>query len=406
MLLAVLHVVSHPDYVKHVLMDNYQNYRKSGAYKRLGMVFGNGLLTSEGDFWLRQRRLAQPAFHRKRLEKLSELMTEATEQMLSGRWAPLAKAGKPVDISDEMMRLTLKIVGLSLFSTDLSNETSKVGRAVNYLREYTDRRAWGILVFPENVPTPRNLRFRRALKTLDEVVYGITQHHRSTGKDSGDLTSMLALARDEETGEQMSARQLRDEVMTMLMSGHDTSTATLSWAWYLLSKHPEAYRRLRTELDEVLSGRPPSFDDLSSLAYTKMVFQETLRLYPPGWLIPRIAKEEDEIAGYSIPKESRVALCPYVTHRDPALWENPEGFDPQRFSPESFDGLPNFAYFPFGGGPRQCIGMNYAMMEGVLILATIAQKYRPDLVPGFNVEPETSLTMRPRGPIPMALHPQ
>lgn len=403
--ILTVHVLSRPEYVRHVLRDHQANYRKSGAYDRLSAVIGNGLLTSEGDFWRRQRRLAQPAFHRSRLALLGKTMTAATEEMLAQRWEAAARAGTPLDVAEEMTRLTLTIVGRTMLSTDLADRSSEVGQAVRYLLEYTDRRIKAVAVLPESVPTPRNRRFRRSLKILDDLVYTLIDERRGQGEDRGDLLSMLAAARDEETGEAMSERQLRDELMTILIAGHETTAAALSWAWYLLSKHPEVARTMTAELDSVLGGRPPTFDDLPSLPYTGMVFKETLRLYPPGWMIARIAREYDEIGGYAIPKGSRVAVSPYVVHRNPALWENPEGFDPERFAPGRATGRPDYAYFPFGGGPRKCIGGNFATMEATLVLATVAQRYLPELVPGFRVRPEAAISLRPKEGLPMILRP-
>jgi cytochrome P450 len=400
----LVHVVAHPDHVRHVLKDNHAGYRKSGAFDRFGSVIGNGLLTSEGEFWRRQRRLVRPAFHRERLAMLSGEITRATEQVLEARWEPLSRRGQgALDIAEEMAGLTLTIVGRALLSTDLANEASKVGRAVNYLRRYMDRRIKAIAVVPENVPTPKNRRFKESLRVLDEVVYGIVEEHRRSGEDAGDLVSMLAAARDEETGEGMTPKQLRDEVLTIMIAGHETTAAALSWAWCLLSEHPAVLRRMRSELDEVLAGRVPTYEDLPALAYTTMVFKETLRLYPPAWIIPRVALRDDRIAGYVIPKGSRVVTSPYVTHRDPALWDNPEGFDPERFAPEREEGRPEFAYFPFGGGPRRCVGRNFAMMEGTLILATIAQRCDLQLLPGSRVEPEATITLRPRNRVFMTV---
>ncbi|MDP3767798.1 MAG: cytochrome P450, partial [Dehalococcoidia bacterium] len=245
-------------------------------------------------------------------------------------------------------------------------------------------------------PTPTNLRFRRAMRTLDDIVYGMIEARRNNGADKDDLLSMLLEARDEETGEGMSDKQLRDEVFTMFTAGHETTAAALAWTWYLLSQHPEAEGRLHNELGSVLSGRTPGLDDLQRLPYTRMVIEETLRLYPPVWSIGRMALREDTVLGYRIPAKGQVLLSSYVTHRHPEFWDEPERFDPERFAPERAASRPRYAYFPFGGGPRQCIGNEFAMMEAQLALATLAQRYRLRLVPGQVVEPEPAVTLRPR----------
>lgn len=393
---------SEPEYVEHVLKTNRKNYRKSGAYSRLGSIMGNGLLVSEGDFWLRQRRLSQPAFHHQRLQLLANSIAEATEQMISERWDTLAP-GEPIDVAEEMSRLTLTVVGRALLSTDLANVSPEVGRAVQDVLDHASKRIKAAVAVPENAPTPGNRRFRRSLAVLNELVYGIIRDHRARGEDTGDLMSMLMAARDEDTGESMTDDQLRDEVITAIIAGHETTAAALSWTWYLLSKSPDARRSLEHEAEEVIGSGLADFAAYQRLEYAQAIFKETLRLYPPAWLIARRANEDDEIGGVSVAAESRVVLSPYVTHRDPALWKNPEGFDPSRFLPENEEALPQeeFSYYPFGGGPRQCMGRNLALMEGPIILATIARRYQLDLVPGAAVLPEAKVTLRPVPAVPV-----
>lgn len=397
---------SKPEYVEYVLKTNRKNYRKSGAYSRLGSIMGNGLLVSEGDFWLRQRRLSQPAFHQQRLQLLASGIADATEQMISERWDRL-DAGEPIDIANEMSRLTLTIVGRSLLSTDLANVSPEVGRAVQEVLDQASKRIKAAVAVPENAPTPSNRRFQRSLAILNDLVYGIIREHRARGEDSGDLISMLIAARDEETGEAMTDDQLRDEVMTAIIAGHETTAAALSWSWYLLSKGPDVRRRLENEAKDVLGDGYANFEAYQQLGYAQAVFKETLRLYPPAWLIARRANAADQIGGLPVAPESRVIMSPYLTHRDPALWTNPEGFDPSRFLPENEGLLPQheFAYYPFGGGPRQCMGRNLALMEGPIILATIARKYRLNLIPGAKVVPEAKVTLRPTPGVPVVLEP-
>ena len=399
-----VHLITSPDYIKYVLQENNRNYHKSASYEKTKPLLGQGLLTSEDDFWRRQRKLSQPAFHRQRIGAFATTMTDATNEMLD-RWQAAVERAQPMDIAKEMMRLTLTIVGQTLFSTDVSDEADSVGRALTIALEHTTHRMQAIFDLGERLPTPENRRFHEAIKTLDKIVFGMIEERRRSGVDHGDLLSMLLQARDEETGESMSDKQLRDEAMTIFLAGHETTANALAWSWYLLSKHPDVARRLRAELDETLGGRVPTVQDLPNLRYTTMVIEEAMRLYPPAWAIGRNTIGEDEIGGYHIPADSIVAISSYVTHRLPTYWDNPEGFDPERFTPERSEGRPRFAYFPFGGGPRICIGNNFAMMEMQLVLATIAQRYRLDLTPGQVIEPEPMVTLRPRNGIQMTVRP-
>jgi cytochrome P450 len=319
------------------------------------------------------------------------------------QWKRFAERDQPLDVAAEMVRLTLRIAGQALFNIDLSDETHTVGQAVatvnKLLSEYLSA------PFPSlSLPTPRSRRFQAARRTLDQVVHNLIVQRRQQHADTGDLLSMLLLARDETTGQGMSEQQIRDEVMTLLIAGRETVATTLMWTWYLLSEHPEVERRLHSELDEVLGGHLPTVEYLNRLSYTRMVTQEVLRLYPPAWVFGRKAIASDEINGYVIPASSMIVLSPYITHRHPALWEHADVFDPERFAPAQAAGRPHYAYFPFGGGPRICIGNNFALMETQLVLATIAQHYRLRLVPGHPVEPEAFLSLRPRAGLPMTLH--
>lgn len=396
-------LVSHPEYVKQVLQDNHTNYGKdTDDYDVLRWLLGQGLLTSQGDFWLRQRRLIQPAFHRKRIAALGTGMVEATEAMLQ-RWRPSVGSGRPLEIGAEMMRLTLHIVGRALFGLDMGGDASGFGRAMTVANNYLSDRFY-VPFPPPGVPTPYNLRYRAAKRVLDGTVDRIIRQRRAGVGDRGDLLSMLLEARDEETGQGMDDRQMRDEVLTLLLAGHETTANTLAWTWYLLSMHPAVARELRRELQKVLGGRAPTVDDLPNLPYTRMVIEESMRLYPPAWVLSRNAIHADRIGGYDIPAGAAVILSPYVTHRRAAFWDNPEGFDPERFDPERSAGRPRFAYFPFGGGPRLCIGAAFAMTEAQLVLATVAQRVELQLVPGHPVETEALVTLRPRHGVRMTVH--
>jgi cytochrome P450 len=396
------YLLNHPDAVKHVLQSHYLQYNKDVyALKFLKALLGEGLLTNEGASWLRQRRLMQPAFHRKQLRTLSTLMTDATSAMLES-WQGIAQRGEVLDVAQEMMRLTLRNVGLALLSRDLSNEMDRLGQAFASYRTLLMQFLYTPFP-PLGVPTPRNRRLQATIRELDTIIEGIISERRKQHTGTGDLLSILLQTRDEETGEGMTDRQVRDEVMTLLLAGHETTATALTWTWYLLSQHPRVEDRLHTELDEVLAGQPPSVEHLPRLPYTRMILEETLRLYPPTFSLSRRALVDDEIGGYTLPAKSTILLCPYTTHRHPAFWEDPDEFNPERFLPERAAARPHFAYFPFGGGPRQCIGNQFALMEAQLILATIAQRYRLRLASQHRVEAEVVLTIRPRHGLPMAL---
>ncbi|MGH3149088.1 MAG: cytochrome P450 [Rubrobacter sp.] len=399
------HQINHPEGVRRVLQENNRNYGKGAlTLGALKPVVGEGLLTSEGRVWLRQRRLMQPVFHRRSVAAFGTLMTDETLAMLE-RWRPAMEDGTTLDVPAEMARLTLDIATASLFHAHVGEEPEVIARAVNTLIEDLGYRFEVPFYPPTGVPTPRNRRRRAALGIVDRAVYGIIAERRRGGGDEHDLLALLMGARDEETGEVMDDRQLRDEVITLFLAGHETTATALSWAFYLLASNPDAEEQLRHELDEVLGEaddrRVPTLDDLPMLTYTKMVVDETLRLYPPAWITNRQAIAEDEILGYRIPAGDYVMLSPYVLHRHPDYWESPDEFDPGRFTPERSAGRPRFAYFPFGGGPRQCIGQSMALVEAQLILATILGRSRLRLSSDRPVEIQALATLRPRGGLPM-----
>lgn len=398
------YLVTHPEGVERVLQTNQANYRKPKLFVApLASVTGNGLVASEGEFWRRQRRLMQPAFHRQRIRMLGETMARAAAQTAE-RWeATHAGTGEPFDMSEEMTRLTVRIAAETLFSADISEDAARFGEALKVALEQISHRMRYPFVAPDFVPTGRNRRFLRARRTLDEVVTKIIRARRGDAADRGDLLSMLMLSRDEETGEEMSDRQVRDEVMTLLIAGHETTAAGLTWAWYLLARNPEARGRLRAELSSVLGGRLPTFEDLPRLPYARMVFDETLRLYPPAWGQPRQSVGVDEVCGYRIEAGRMVVVSQYLTHRHPDYWERPEEFIPERFAPESSASRPRFAYFPFGGGARKCIGDHFALMEAQIIIATLAERFDPALADGRAPALDATFALRPRGGIRMKL---
>ena len=401
----VWYQVNHPEGVRRVLQENNRNYGKGALTRGFFMpVVGEGLLTSEGALWLRQRRLMQPVFHRKSVAAFGSLMTGETQSMLE-RWQPAIEAGKPLDILSEMSRLTLDVATGALFHAHVGGEPETLGRAINVLIEDVGYRFEVPFYPPHRVPTPRNRRFRAALRTVDAAVYSIISERRRSGGGEEDLLALLMNTRDETTGEAMDDKQLRDEVMTLFLAGHETTANALTWTLYLISTHPEVETRLRDELDEVLGPerRVPAVEDLPNLTYTKMVVDETLRLYPPAWITNRQAISGDEILGHRIPAGSFVTLSPYVLHRHPDFWEDPDAFDPERFAPGQGTGRPRFAYFPFGGGPRQCIGQSMALVEAQLILATILRRCRLETVSDGPVEAQALATLRPRGGMPMSV---
>jgi len=399
-----VYLIVDPEDIRHVFQENYRNYSKqTRGFQVLRSFLAGGLLTAEGSEWLKQRRIAQPAFHRARIAGFGETMARAADEMLD-RWD--ASGAETLDVTAEMMRLTLRIVGETLLGSDVSSDADRVGRAVAVALRMANDSITRLVEPPRFLPIRRNRQLGEALRTLDEVVYGMIARRRRSGADTGDLLSMLMHARDEETGDGMDDRQLRDEVMTIFLAGHETTAVALGWTWYLLSTHPAAARRLIEEVDTVVGSRRPTSDDLPRLRYTEQVIKESMRLYPPAWIISRSAIGDDVIRGYRIPAGAFVFASPYVTHRRPSLWENPEGFDPERFEPGRTDDPPHFRYFPFGGGPRQCIGNTFAMMELQLVVATVARRCRLDLIPGQRIGVTPSITLRPTRPILMSRHPR
>jgi cytochrome P450 len=386
-------LVTDPADIKHVLQDNARNYHKSPLYQRLRDGLGNGLLTSEDSFWLRQRRLAQPAFHHQRLITMADAMVMCTEQMLE-RWERTAATGETIDLVAEMMALTQSIIVRTMFSTDLGATAEVVNRTWPIINRRIGETFWSTKL-ETKLPLPANRRLKAALRELETVVYRIIADRRQTHRDEPDLLSMFLSARDEETGTGMTDRQLRDEVMTMLLAGHETTSLALSWTYYLLSQHPDVERRIEDEVDRVVGGARPGFTHVEQLTSTRNTIEESLRLYPPAWGFSRLALGDDEVGGYHVPQGSIVFVIPFVIHRRPKLWPDPDRFDPDRFTSERESVRQKFAYIPFGGGPRRCIGNQFAMVEAQLIVAAIAQRFRIELMPGQEIRPEPLITLRP-----------
>jgi cytochrome P450 len=391
-----LYLLAHPDAVKQVLQDNAANYpRPPFVRDRLQAIVGGGLVGAEGAGWVRSRRMAQPAFRRHHLDGYGPLFAEATTEVLDA-WAANADSGRPIEVESEMVRVSLANLAASLFRTDWRRDIDRVGPAVGDILAFANS-ALTSVVDTVRLPLPASRRFARNLALLDEFLYPlIAERRRSPGGQ--DLVSMLVDTVDEETGARLDDKQVRDETISFFIAGHATIAAALTWIWYLLSTRPECWHRLRAEVGEVLGGRAPAVADLPRLAYTTMVVQEAMRLYPPIYLVLRRALADDEVGGYRIPAGANVALCPYVTHRHPGFWDNPEGFEPERFAPEAARRRHRMAFFPFSGGPRRCIGEGFALLQLPLVVAMVAQRYRLSLLPARPAEVEAAVALRPRAP--------
>jgi cytochrome P450 len=390
----------HPDDIESVVSTNAKNFVKamslrSNFFRRL---VGNGLLTSEGETWKRQRRLAQPAFHRQRISAYAQVMVDFTRRMMA-TW----RDGEVRDIHRDMMRLTLEIVVRTLFNADVSQESDKVGRVLSEIVQPFASQATIKWILDNRLPTAAHRKFHREARKIDDIVYRIIAERRASGLDQGDLLSMLLQAHDED-GSQMTDQQLRDEVMTLFLAGHETTALTLSWIWYLLAQNRQAEQKFHAEIEEVLGGRLPEMEDLSRLKYTDMIAREAMRLYPPAYGLGREAIEECEIGGYRVPRKAQVFMFQWATQRDPRFFSQPDRFNPERWTDEFAESLPKYAYFPFGGGPRFCIGNTFAMMEIALVLATIGQRFRFSLLPNHPVSLLPAMSLRPRDGIKVAIH--
>lgn len=382
--------LNHPQLVKEVLVANQRNFRKGRGLERARKLLGDGLLTSEEETHLRQRRLIQPAFHKERVASYASAMAKCANRAQE-RWTN----GSTLDASEEMMRLTLAIVGRTLFDADVEAQARNVGAALTAVLNsfWTTMLPFADLL--EKLPIPVLTRGRLARAELDAIIYGLIAERRASPGDRGDLLSMLLMAQDEEQGGRgMSDAQVRDEAMTIFLAGHETTANALAWTWYLLSEAPAVEAQLHAEIDRVLGGRTPTMADISQLPFVEQVITESMRLYPPAWIIGRRAIDEYAVGGYILPPRSIVLLSPYVLQRDARFFPEPQAFMPERWTPVFRQALPSFAYFPFGGGTRRCIGESFAWMELILVTATIAQQWRLRLVPGHPVVPQPVVTLR------------
>lgn len=401
---AKVYLVSDPDYVRHILVDNRSNYWKGPILRGLKLIIGDGLFVSDGALWQRQRRLMSPAFHRQRLDAVVGAMTDVITSHMT-RWQDSVADGKPIDLLEEMVPININILLRAIFGTSISHEEIlAMRRASNVIFHHSEKLVFSFFL-PMSIPRPGHRRFTAALAVVDELVNKIITSRRHHVTDADDLLSMLVLARDEETGEGMSDQQIRDEVMGILMAGYESTAAAMAWTWYLLSQHPDAEQELQAELAEVLDGRVPTVADLPNLRYTRMVIDETLRLYPPFPTFFRTSYGGDTLGDYELPPGSAVIISPYVTHRHPEYWEHPAVFDPMRFRSERAAALPSGTYYPFGIGQRLCIGSNLSLVEQQLTVATVAQRYRRELLPGYALQPYYDIALRPRHGVPMILTP-
>ncbi|HEX8638051.1 MAG TPA: cytochrome P450 [Pyrinomonadaceae bacterium] len=385
-------LINHPDLIRDLLVTNHAKFIKGRALQRAKSLLGEGLLTSEKEFHLRQRRMIQPAFHRARINEYAKSMIEYGERMAS-EW----RDGDVRDVDREMMRLTLNIVGKTLFGANVEEDANEVGQAMTTIVSM-----FNLLLLPfaeilEKLPLPHSKRYKNARKTLDEVIYKIIDERRASGSDTGDLLSMLLLAQDEETGGAMSDEQVRDECLTLFLAGHETTANALTWTFYLLSQNPAAEAKFHRELDEVLGAKPLTPEDYPRLKFTECILAESMRLFPPAWTLGRLAIEDHEFGGFPIPKKSLVLASTFVTHRDERFWENPNEFSPERWEKTSIKEASNkFVYFPFSKGVRSCIGEGFAWTEGVLLLAALGRKWRLKLAPEQKIGLQAMITLRPK----------
>jgi cytochrome P450 len=401
----LMHVVTGPEAVRHVLQGNYKNYSRGKFYENFKLFFGEGLLTTDGEYWLRHRRMAQPLFHRKVVDGCTGSATASIGAMLD-RWDGRVETGEPVELVAEMMQVSLSILGRVVFNMDFSGYADVISPSV-LVGLKTMMPQGNINDFiPRWAPTPYNRRVSRAQRSLRDVMQKVIAEHEVGGDGTIDLITLLQSAKDEETGQALTDEELHDEVMTIFMAGHETTGNGMAWTLYAVSEHPEVRERLEAEVDEVLDGRAPTLEDLAQLPYTKMVVEESLRVYPPIWGYTRDTVADDEIEGYSIPKGSTIFLAPYATHRHPSVWEDPETFDPERFAPGRADSYPPFSYFPFGAGSRKCIGFHLALLQMQLVTAMVSQRYRVEMVPGHPVEYGRMVALRPAHGIRVTLHPR
>ena len=389
-----VYLLNSPATLKHVMVDNWRNYRKSDFYNKLRPLFGEGIVTNDGDLWRRQRQLMNPAFHGDSLQRIGQVMRNATAEMISA-WRD-RPAGQAFDMATEITDLSLAIVMESLFASDAKGRTDTIAHAVDTMIEVCERRVWAVPDLHDRPVSPLYWRHRRARAALDEIVFDIIAGRFRSGDAGSDLLGMLLSAKDPDTGEGMTPTQLRDETTTLLVTGHESTANATVWVFHTLAQHPEIEAKVREEIDRVCGGETPTDADLRNLTYQRMVIEEVMRLYPPAWNVSRTAIADDVIDGYEVQAGTNMMVSPYVIHRNPRYWPEPERLDPMRFSPEQKEKRPKFAYIPFAGGPRNCIGMNFAMMEMQLVVTMVLQAFQTKMTPQPPIEREAILSIRPK----------
>jgi cytochrome P450 len=400
------YLINNPDLIAHVLVDKDHHYRKSWIDKQaIGPMAEQGLLTIEGDLWKQQRRLLQPLFSQQMLQTYSQIVTDYTSEMME-RWKPWVASGQTFDLSEQITNLTMRIIARTILGIDFAQADKELLEAFEVVLDHANSVLESVIPLPDWVPTPAHLRFRHARQVLHSQVTRLIEQHRREKQEGKDLLSLMMNARDEETGAGLSDDILRDQVLTFFAAGHETTAQSLKWTFYMLSRHPEVGQKVYEEVRKVLGGQRPTFQAAAEMPYTKMVIHEVMRLWPPVWMMEREAAVEDELAGYPVRPGTQVAMSQWVMHRHPKYWDNPEGFDPERFSPERSAGRAHGVYFPFGAGPRVCIGNTFAIMEMQMIIPTILQRYRLDVMPSPPVLPKPTFTLRPMYGVPVRAVPR
>jgi len=393
-------IISRPEACEYITRSNHQNYVKGISFQQLKSIMGNGLLVADGPGWQKQRRLAQPHFNRPVVLKYKDQIAECTEELLI-RLEQLAKTNQPVDIFAEMSMVAFNLVGRTLFGACIKDEMKIVEAALPDIGEYIYKKIQSPVPLPLWLPLPLHLRYKKSEAKLNEVVYRIIEQRRQDGADRNDLLTKLMYAVDEETGESLSNLQLRDEVMSLMLAGYETTADGMAWSWYYLAKNKSLVNKLHHEVDTVLNGRMATSDDLGDLTYTGQVIDETMRLTPPAWSFTRQALSDDVVTGYEISTKDIIVVSPYTLHRWPDLWPDPECFDPDRFAPEVARKRNRWHYLPFGAGAHNCIGQHLALIEMKTIIAAVAQRFHFELAPGYPVEMEPNITLRPKNGIYM-----
>jgi enediyne biosynthesis protein E7 len=398
-----LYFFNHPDHAKRVLADNSANYHKGIGLIQARRALGDGLLTSEGELWRKQRKVIQPVFQNKRIAGQAGVIAEEAEKLVARLRAH--EGGEPVDVVREMTGLTLGVLGRTLLNADLTPFGS-IGQSFEAVQDQAMFEMVSMSMVPMWVPLPHQVRFRRARRELQRIVEQLVAERTggAGGVDGDDVLSRLIVSTREEADPEVGRERMRDELVTLLLAGHETTASTLGWALHLLDENPWARERLHAEAVEVLGDRVPVYEDLHRLRYTAMVVEETMRLYPPVWILTRLSQAEDEVGGYHVPAGADVLICPYTLHRHPAYWPAPDRFDPERFDPDKSADRPRYAYIPFGAGPRFCVGNHLGMMEATFVLAMVARDLRLAKVPGYKAVPQPMLSLRVRGGLPMTVH--